>query len=157
MTADLGIGANIAIEDVAVLCNILHRELKPNRTRRPTRDAIASMFAEYQQIRYDRAKTFTELSGKATRMNSYDTLLGRFFATYVAPMLYEVQVTKFATAWAKAPKLDYVPVRTIDESAPGWLLAKEVERKSSTPWLLYAGIGALAAGLAVRRFGLAKL
>jgi FAD dependent monooxygenase len=157
MTADLGIGANIAIEDATVLCNILNRELKADRNRHPTKDEINSIFAEYQKERYDRAKAFTELSGKATRMNSYDTLFGRIFATYVAPMLYEVQIKKLATAWAKAPKLDYVPVKTIDETAPGWLMAKEDDKKSSTPWLLYAGVGAVVTGLAVQRFGLPKL
>lgn len=160
MTADLGIGANIAIEDATVLCNILNRELKANRSRHPTKDEITSMFAEYQKERYDRAKAFTDLSGKATRMNSYDTLFGRVFATYVAPMLYEVQIKKLATAWARAPKLDYVPVRTIDENAPGWLLAKEDEKSvkyPAVPWLVYAGLGSVAIGFAVQRFGLPKL
>lgn len=157
MTADLGIGANIGIEDVAVLCNILNRELKNDRNRHPSKGEITAMFTEYQQERYARAKAFTEMSGKVTRMHSYDTLFGRIFATYVAPMLYEVQVMKLATAWAKAPKLDYVPVKTIDETAPGWLLAKEDEKISSTPWLLYAGVGVVATGLAIHQYGLSKL
>jgi FAD dependent monooxygenase len=157
MTADLGIGANIGIEDVAVLCNILNRELKNDRNRHPSEGEITAMFTEYQQERYARAKAFTEMSGKVTRMHSYDTLFGRIFATYVSPMLYEVQVMKLATAWAKAPKLDYVPVKTIDETAPGWLLAKEDEKISSTPWLLYAGVGVVATGLAIHQYGLSKL
>lgn len=157
MTADLGIGANIGIEDVAVLCNILNRELKDNRNRHPTKDEITAMFAEYQKERYARARAFTEMSGKVTRMHSYDTLVGRIFATYVSPMLYEVQLKKLATAWAKAPKLDYVPLRTIDETAPGWLLAKEDKKISSTPWLLCAGVGAVVTGLAIQQYGRPKL
>ncbi|KAF2632749.1 FAD/NAD(P)-binding domain-containing protein [Macroventuria anomochaeta] len=157
MTADLGIGANIAIEDAVALCNILHRELKADRNRHPTKSEITSIFVEYQKERWDRAKAFTDLSGKATRMNSYDTLFGRVFATYIAPYLYEAHITKLATAWAKAPKLDYVPVQTIDENAPGWLLAKEEEKASSTPWLVYAGVSALVTGLAVSRYGFPKL
>ncbi|KAF1934042.1 uncharacterized protein M421DRAFT_205 [Didymella exigua CBS 183.55] len=115
------------------------------------------MFAEYQKERYDRAKAFAELSGKATGVNSYDTLLGRVLATYLAPMLYEVQVKKLATASVKAPKLGYMAVRTIDESAPGWLLAKQDEMKSNTRLLLCAGISAVATGLAFQHFGLSKL
>lgn len=157
MTADLGIGANIGIEDVAVLCNILHRELKGDRNRHPSKDEITAMFAEYQQERYARAKAFTDMSGKVTRMHSYNTLFGRIFATYISPWLYEVQLKKLATAWAKAPKLDYVPVQTIDETAPGWLLVNEKEKTSVTPWLLYAGVGAVATGLVVQQFGLSKL
>lgn len=157
MTADLGIGANIACEDAVVLCNILHRELKVDRNRHPTKAEITSMFAEYQKKRWNRAKVFTDLSGKATRANSYDTLFGRLFATRIAPLLYETQVIKFATAWAEAPKLDYVPVQTIDENAPGWLLAKKEAKTSSVLWPLYTGIGAVVVGLAVARYGVPKL
>lgn len=152
MTADLGVGANIAIEDAIALSNILHRELKANRNRHPTKTEIASMFAEYQKERWNRAKAFTDLSGKATRANSYDTLFGRVFTTYISPLLSDIQVVKLATAWAKAPKLDYVPVQTINENAPGWLLAKKEEKTSTNKWLVYASIGAVVTGLAVFRY-----
>ncbi|KAH6620443.1 hypothetical protein C7974DRAFT_234147 [Boeremia exigua] len=157
MTADLGVGANIAIEDAVVLCNILHRELKDDRNRHPTKQELNSMFVEYQKERYDRAKAFTDLSGKATRANSYDSLIGRLFATYISGWMYETQVTKLATAWAKAPKLNYAPVQTIDESAPGWLLAKTQDEASSSMWLMYATFGAVVTGLAISRFGSSKL
>jgi FAD dependent monooxygenase len=157
MTADLGIGANIAIEDATVLCNILHRELMADRNRHPTKAEIAMMFAEYQKDRYERAKAFTDLSGKATRANSYNTFFGRVFATHIASLLYNVQVKKLATAFAKAPKLDYVPVQTIDESAEGWLLAKKEGKASIIPWLVYAGVGAAAIALAISRYGLPRL
>lgn len=157
MTADLGAGANIAIEDAVVLCNLLHRELKEDRNRHPTKAQIASILAEYQKERFSRAKLFTELSGKVTRAHSYDTLIGKLFATRIGPMMYETQLLKFATEWAKAPKLDYVPVQTIDESAPGWLLAKEQEETSGRSWLTYACFGAAAGGLVFARHRLSRL
>ena len=157
MTADLGVGANISIEDAVVLCNILHRELKDNRNHHPTKAELTSMFAEYQKDRHGRAKAFTELSGKATRMNSWDSLFRKVFATRIAPFLYTIQVKKLATAFAKGPKLDYVPVQTIDENEEGWLLAKEEEKGSSTSWLVYASVGAIATGWAISRYGLPKV
>ena len=157
MTADLVIGANIAIEDATVLCNILHRELMVDRNRHPTKAEIATIFAEYQKNRYERAKAFTDLSGKATRANSYDTLFGRVYATRIASLLHNAQVKKLATTFAKAPKLDYVPVQTIDESAEGWLLAKKEEKASTTPWIVYAGVGAVATGLAILQYRLPRL
>lgn len=157
MTADLGLGANIAVEDAVVLCNILHRELKTNRNRHPTSAEITSLFAEYQKERYKRAKGFADASGKVTRAHSYDSLIGKLYATRISPLMYETQVKQLATAWAKAPKLDYVPARTIDETAPGWLLAEKEQGVSSTTWLLYASIAALVAGLAVSRYGVPKL
>ena len=157
MTPDLGIGANIAIEDAVALCNILYRELKDDRNHHPTGTEITSMFAEYQKERYDRAKAFTDLSGKATRMNSYNTLFGRVMTTYVAPYLSKVRVSKFAESFAKAPKLSYAPVQTIDENEPGWQLAKEEDKTSSMSWLVYSGVLAMVAGLAVSRYVLPKL
>ncbi|KAJ8110524.1 hypothetical protein OPT61_g6655 [Boeremia exigua] len=145
MTPDLGIGANIAIEDAVVLCNILNRELKDNRNRHLTAKELKSMFAEYQKERWNRAKSFTDLSGKVTRANSYDSLMGRLFATRISPLMYETQLTQLATAWAKAPMLDYAPVQTIDENAPGWLLAKKQEKTGVSTWLVYAGVGAALA------------
>lgn len=157
MTADLGLGANIAVEDAVVLCNILHRELSANRNRHPTSAELSSLFSEYQNKRYERAKSFADASGKVTRAHSYNTVLGRLFATRISPFLYETQVKQLATAWAKAPKLNYVPMRTIDETAPGWLLADKKEGAASSTWLVYASVMALAAGLAVGRYGVPKL
>lgn len=157
MTADLGIGANIAIEDAVALCNIMYRELEADRNRHPTGAEITSMFAEYQKERYDRVKAFTGLSGKATRMNSYDTLFGRVMTTYVAPYLSKTRVIEFAKSFAKAPKLSYAPVQTIDENQPGWLLAKERDKTLSTPWLVFFGVLAVAAGVAISRGRLPKL
>ncbi|CAO2657389.1 Nn.00g035150.m01.CDS01 [Neocucurbitaria sp. VM-36] len=137
MTADLGIGANIAIESAVTLCNILQRELKSDPNRHPSQSELSAMFAEYQEDRYERAKAFVELSGKATRMHSYQTLFGRYFVGYVAPFLTTMQMWKFAEAFSKAPKLNYAPVRTINENAEGWKLAKKSEDKVSTGWLTY--------------------
>jgi FAD dependent monooxygenase len=157
MTADLGAGANIAIEDAVVLCNILHRELEKDRNRHPSKAQITSILAEYQKERFSRAKLFTELSGKVTRAHSYDTLIGKLLATRIGPMMYETQLLKLATEWAKAPKLDYVPVRTIDENAPGWLLARGEEKSLSRSWLMCACFGAVVTGLVFARYRLSRL
>jgi FAD dependent monooxygenase len=157
MTADLGAGANIAIEDAVVLCNILHRELEKDRNRHPSKAQITSILAEYQKERFSRAKLFTELSGKVTRAHSYDTLIGKLLATRIGPMMYETQLLKLATEWAKAPKLDYVPVRTIDENAPGWLLVRGEEKSLSRSWLMCACFGAVVTGLVFARYRLSRL
>ncbi len=157
MTADLGLGANIAIEDAVALCNILHRGLNTDPNRHPTSSEINAMFDEYQKERLDRAKAFTDISGQATRMHSYNTLFGRVFATYIAPLMAKKQILQFAASFAKAPKLSYVPVRTIDENAEGWRLGKEEDKASSTLWLMGAAAGAVVAGLAVSHYGLPQL
>lgn len=96
MTADLGTGANIAIESAVVLANILNRELKTNPTHHPTQSELSVLFAEYQHDRFDRAKAYIELSGKVTRVHSYNTRFERFFVSHIAPCLMAMQVEKFA-------------------------------------------------------------
>ncbi|KAH7402633.1 hypothetical protein BKA66DRAFT_404647 [Pyrenochaeta sp. MPI-SDFR-AT-0127] len=142
MTADLGIGANIAMEAAASLCNILHRELNADRNRHPSKSELSSMFAEYQKDRFARAEAFVDLSGKVTRMHSFQTLFGRFFVSYIGPYLNKTQIWKLAESFSGTPKLNYVPVRTINENSVGWKLAekkKEQKKKNkgSAGWLTY--------------------
>jgi FAD dependent monooxygenase len=141
MTADLGFGANAGIEDAASLCNILYRELAANRDRHPDSRELSSMFAEFQTARYERVKSLVELSGKTTRMHTYDSFFGRVFVSYLAPYLTKYQVMKFAKLLAEAPKLDYVPVRTINEDAKGWKLAGKSHGTWLPTGLVYAAVG----------------
>ena len=138
MTADLGVGASMGLESAVRLCNILHRELKSDRTRHPSMSELSTMFAEYQEESFQRSKAFVELSGKVTRMHTYQTLFARFFVGYVSPYLNNIRVQKFAEAFGKSPKLDYAPVRTMNESADGWKLAeKKDEENKGAGWLTY--------------------
>lgn len=138
MTADLGIGANMGVESAASLCNVLQRELKSNPNRHPSQEELSAMFTEYQNDRFDRAKAFVDLSGAVTRMNSYQSLFGRFFVSYLAPYFNEKQFWKFAEGFAKGPKLNYAPSQTLNDDAEGWKLAnKGEEKKASTGWLTY--------------------
>ena len=76
-------------------------------------------------------------------MNSYQTYLGRFFVGYLAPYIVPLQRKATARTLAKAPKLDYAPTRTINESAEGWRLneerekEKEKEKEKNVDWAKY--------------------
>jgi FAD dependent monooxygenase len=135
MTADLGLGANTAIESGIYLANILHRELHSNPNRHVSVPELSALFTEYQEGRFERASAFVDISGKVTRMHSYQTFFGRVWASYVDPYLASMQTIKFAESFGKAPKLDYVPVRTVDESAEGWKLGKK--KSEGMGWWTY--------------------
>ncbi|KAI8938093.1 hypothetical protein NX059_005763 [Plenodomus lindquistii] len=128
MTAELGMGANIAIEAAITLANILHRELKANPNRRFTQSELSGLFTEYQTDRFDRAKGYVKLSGQVTRGYSYQSLFSRFMVGYVGPWIQNSKLMQLAESLAEAPKLDYVPVRTMNEDAEGWQLAKKGEK-----------------------------
>ena len=137
MTADLGIGANLVVESVVTLCNILHRELKSNPNRHFDTTELKTLFQEYQNERYERMSKYVELSGQVTRMRAYTTLFGRIMVSYVAPLMMKGRTMKFAESLAQAPKLDYVPTRTINENAAGWKLANKKDGSTSSSWLVY--------------------
>jgi FAD dependent monooxygenase len=158
MTGDLGMGANIAIESAIYLANILYREFGSRPTRRISTPDLNALFAEYQAGRHERASKYVALSGNVTRAHAYQTYFGRFFSGYVARYMAPMHKKGLAKSLALAPKLSYVPTRTIDEGAEGWQLALET-RDEPRAWLIYVVltsiVGVIAAycvrtGLSVR-------
>jgi FAD dependent monooxygenase len=139
MTADLGIGANMAIESAVVLSNILQRSLASNPNRHFTTDELSTLFQEYQSKRHPRAKAYVTLSGSVTRMRSYYSFWGRIFITRIAtlPWMRKMQMERMMLGFTKGPKLEYVKTRTINENAEGWQLAKKQD-SSKTAWVAYA-------------------
>ncbi len=135
MTTDLGMGANIALESAVSFINILHRELQSDPTRQFSQTQLSALFQEYQDDRHKRAKAFVELSGQVTRAVSYQTAFGKFFIRYLAPLMSDKQRQQFAVELAKAPKLSYAHMQTINANAKGWKLADE--KKTNTPWMTY--------------------
>lgn len=156
MTADLGMGANLAAESAVTLCNILHRELNSNPSRRFSTSELDHLFTEYQEARFGRCARYMDLSGKVTRARAWTTWAGRLLITYVMPLINAARMRNFAKSLAESPKLDYVPVQTINENAAGWKLAGQVEEPKDSPWLPYvvltSGIGMSIAYAASKGF-----
>jgi FAD dependent monooxygenase len=141
MTADLGIGANMAIESAVVLCNLLQKTLSTDANKHPTPAQLSALFAQYQSKRYIRVKTFMNLSGNITRMRSYASFWGRLFITRIAtlPWMQTYQSSRFLKACSMAPKLEYVGTRTINEDAVGWKLGEKKEKEGGgNAWVMYA-------------------
>tara|TARA_R110002003_G_scaffold288_10_gene18404 strand:+ start:3702 stop:4190 length:489 start_codon:yes stop_codon:yes gene_type:complete len=162
MTADIGIGANMAIESAVVLCNTLQAALsKQAPTYHPSNAELSALFQTYQDKRYERAKIYMTLSGGVTRMRSYQSLWKKVFITRIAtlPFMQKLQGEKMMAGFAKGPKLDYVKTNTINEDAEGWKLGRE--EASGMGWLAYAVLtSAVGVGLsyaAVLKWGLPAL
>lgn len=160
MSTDLGTGANLAVEAVVTLCNILHRELKSNPNRHPSRLELAAMFAEYQEEQYERTENNVKTSGSITRLHTYRTLFGRFLIGYLSAYLQPMHLRRFAQSFADGPKLDYAPCHITNENAEGWKLKKKKgdKAKASTGWLTYvlitSTIGVTIAYAAKSRYSL---
>jgi len=142
MTADLGIGANIAIESAVTLCNLLQKSIH-SPTHHPTAAELAALFSAYQAKRHKRAKAFVDLCGRVTRMRSYAGFWSYFFLTRIAtlPWMVAYQTDRFVDAWSEAPKLEYVGTRTINEDAEGWTRNNKV--KSGNALMVYMVVTAV--------------
>jgi hypothetical protein len=68
-----------------------------------------------------------------------------------------MQIVVYGIVCGEGSKLDYLPVQPVDESVPGWVLAKKKLETSSAPWLVYAGFGVMVTGLVASRHGLPRL
>jgi FAD dependent monooxygenase len=139
MTADLGIGANMAIESAIALCNLLYKMITSSKDAdfHPTPAQLSTLFSAYQAKRHKRAKAFVDLSGRMTRMRSYAGFWSYFFLTRIAtlPWIMTYQTGKLVDAWREAPKLEYVRTRTINEGAEGWKRRDEKTKKVNV-WML---------------------
>jgi FAD dependent monooxygenase len=157
MTADLGIGANMAIESAVTLCNLLQASHSSHpASHHPSACDLSALFTTYQSKRYVRAKAFMELSGAITRMRSYQSLWKRFFITRIAtlPFVQSMQVGRMMQGFAKGPKLEYAPTRTINMEAEGWKIQKQEGHKWVTYAVVTAGVGVAVAYAVVSKWGL---
>jgi FAD dependent monooxygenase len=133
-------GANMAIESAVALCNVLQASTSSHApNHHPTASELSALFSKYQSVRFDRAKEFMQISGAVTRMRSYQSLWKKFFITRIAtlPFMQRTQVGQMMAGFAKGPKLEYVPTRTINMDADGW--KPPMSKKSNgAPWVAYA-------------------
>lgn len=118
MTVNLGQGANCAIEDVAVLCNLLDDLLKEKGKEKPSGQEVDALLRRFNTVHLPRASEITAMSWFTTRVHARDgfvrTMLGRYVATNLGSLL-EGRPFKMI---ANASSLAFLPLpRT---SSPGW-------------------------------------
>lgn len=152
MTADIGIGANMAIESAATLANVLQRAVSQHSDSpyHPSQAELSDLFTKYQSKRFERAKAFSDISGQVTRMRSYQSLWKRIFISRISTLQFmqNYQAKRMVNGFAKGPKLEYVGTRTINENAPGWKVPKEEAKVSGAGWVSYA-LATSVVGIAV--------
>ncbi|KAH7405624.1 hypothetical protein DE146DRAFT_608478 [Phaeosphaeria sp. MPI-PUGE-AT-0046c] len=133
MTADIGMGANMAIESAAVLANVLQRAVAGSfrQSYHPTQPELSALFADYQSQRYIRVKQIMKLSGSTTRMRSYQSIWKRIWISHIAtlPIMQKMVVKRMVASFANAPKLEYVKTRTINQHARGWRIEPENQKQ----------------------------
>ncbi|KAK8073460.1 hypothetical protein PG994_004359 [Apiospora phragmitis] len=119
MTINLGQGANCAIEDVTVLCNMLHRLLDEKREKqKPTYGEIDALLRRFNKDHLPRASTIVETSRLTTRVHAQVGPSQRIMSRYVVPYFGKLFQGRPLGLIAKGPVLDFLPLKRM--SFPGW-------------------------------------
>jgi len=110
VTPNYALGANCALEGVAVMMNLLY---KLHKSSQPTTQAtISALFQKYQEARKPRQKAAFDMSYQLTRLQTCDGWINKITMMYLLPMLGPRFVANsLADFCAGAPKLDFVPLK----------------------------------------------
>lgn len=110
MTPNIGQGANMAIEDAAVLTNLLRRLLIENPiTRRISDDQVDTLLRQYRNIRYDRTNSIYRSSRFLVRFQARDDLLKTLFGRYYAPYAGDLPADMASKTIAGGEMCDFLP------------------------------------------------
>ncbi|KAK8004901.1 FAD binding monooxygenase [Apiospora arundinis] len=118
MTINLGQGANCAIEDVTVFCNMLHRMLAEKREKKPSYSEIDTLLRRFNKEHLPRASAIVETSRLTTRVHAQVGPSQRIMSRWVVPYFGKLLQGKPLGLIANGPVLDFLPLKRT--SFPGW-------------------------------------
>ncbi|KAE8395023.1 hypothetical protein BDV23DRAFT_195282 [Aspergillus alliaceus] len=134
MTPNIGQGANIAIEDAAVLANLLHGTLSKNEPGKLSQPALNQVLREFQRIRFNRVNRIYQDSRFVARLHARDgflkTLLGRYYVPYFPSLPADIA----SKIIADSPVITFLP--TSQRTGPGWLQYSQRARGLAPSWVL---------------------
>ena len=118
MTPNIGQGANLAIEDAAVLTNLLHGALLKARRQRLPDSEVQTLLQEYYSTRYGRVKRVYTASRYMVRFQARDGFLNRLLGRYVLPFLADVPAVLGTGTIRGSPTINFLPLP--EKDGPGW-------------------------------------
>ncbi|KAE8366612.1 hypothetical protein BDV27DRAFT_155752 [Aspergillus caelatus] len=134
MTPNLGQGANTAIEDAAVLTNLLYDRLSKNGRKKLLRPALEQLLREFQSERFSRVNKIYQDSRFLVRLHARDGIVKSLLARYIVPYMTELPADQASKSIADSPIINFLPVPS--RSGPGWLQWSRKERRSPALWIL---------------------
>lgn len=143
MTPNIGLGGNMAIESVVVLCNHLHAMLTGQQGVKPSLATLRAAFAAYQAERKPRVEQIMKFSREVTDSHAWATLSHKYYTKWVLPTKSDQFFPNIiAEIVRRAPKLEYVDVKGFNKGSVAW---KDEESKASAlawsvGWMLRATV-----------------
>ncbi|KAB8261873.1 hypothetical protein BDV32DRAFT_157866 [Aspergillus pseudonomiae] len=134
MTPNIGQGANTAIEDAAVLTNLLYDRLSRNGYKKLSRPALEQLLREFQSERFSRVNKIYKDSRFLVRLHARDGIVKSLFARYIVPHMRALPADLASKSIADSPTISFLPVPS--RSGPGWQQWSRKERRSAPLWIL---------------------
>ncbi|KAJ9273241.1 hypothetical protein DTO212C5_826 [Paecilomyces variotii] len=152
MLPNIGLGGNMALESVAVLCNHLHAMLVSQQGKKPDLVTLNKAFAAYQEERMPRVLHITDFSTKVAEGQAWVTPFHKFYTKWLIPLLKERALADMiAELMRGAPKLAYVDSSSFGKGTVQWDDEKEDKKetaKRSLQWTMSVAtlVGIVAIG-----------
>ncbi|KAI1412765.1 FAD binding domain protein [Hypoxylon sp. FL1857] len=135
MTPNIGLGGNMAIESVVVLCNHLQAMLAAKQGVKPSLADLRNVFAAYQAERKPRVVQIMNFSREVTDSHAWATLSHKYYTKWVLPTKSDQFFPNIiAEIVRRAPKLEYVDVKGFNKGKVNW--KDEESKPSSLVWSL---------------------
>ena len=133
MTVNLGQGANCAIEDVAVLSNLLRECLEATGNAKPTSRELDALLRSFNRIHLSRVSHICSMSALTARVHARDGLIRKAIGRYIMPYFGELVEGRPFKMIADAAALDFLPLPR--SSFPGWEKYRSRKNKFG-PWVI---------------------
>nr|BAM84049.1 FAD-dependent monooxygenase [Tolypocladium album] len=144
LTPNIGQGANMAIEDIAVLANALFRANV--RDGLPDDRQIDDVLSQLSATRLPATKTTCKQSEFLTRLQAGDGIWRRLAARYIFPALHDIPAASSARVLKGGQRLDFVdPPQRARPELDRWAWVKDLRGYVPRPHVLYLICGALLA------------
>ena len=109
MTPNIGQGANMAIEDAAVLSSLLSDLLQKRQTQPPTNTQIERLLTQYRKVRYPRVNSIYKTSRFLVRFQARDGIFNTLFGRYYVPHAGDLPADIISKTIADGELCAYLP------------------------------------------------
>ena len=109
------------MESIALLTNLLNREIQAHPEAKPSKDALDMLFREYQGKQIPRTRKIMKFANSITRVQAWDGFWMKLMALWVVPFQSEKKLgLDLADIIKGGVKLDFVPMGEYKEKKVLW-------------------------------------
>lgn len=109
------------MESIALLTNLLNREMQARPEVKPSKDRLDALFQEYQEKQIPRTRKIMKFANLITRVQAWDGFWMKMMALWVVPFQSEKKLGHdLADIIKGGVKLDFVPIGEYKEKKILW-------------------------------------